>query len=812
MRRGLLILSIATAICCAATEETPPFEKRALSPASNPFDASDPLHSPQPHRDRPLAVALSADESKLYVTLQGTEDEPGSEVAVVDVRAGRAVKRVAVGSSPTGLELHPGGRFLVVTNRFANFASVIDTTKDEVVAEVPVPFYTIDLAFTPDGRHAYLTNRWKDAVLRWDLAVDDRFRVISDDYSALPPDAAMGIAVGDNPRTIVIDGSGTRAYVASPTGLSLSILDLTTSRELRRVHLSSPPGDVRLFGDRLIVTHTGRGSQHPPDDGFDGDDDGKPGDGTANVMFQDLQNEIALLDREGGSLDEVTSDSICCFDFRDVDPDHPEKGAALPSPDTWPASRSSFLPPKDRWAVAGALPEYLAVRGDRAWVVFSGSNEVQGFSLEEGKLRPLQKAGALFPTGMNPAEIAVTRDGKRAFVADRLGERITVLDLEQGPGHETQIVVGDERAGPFPATDAELGEAINFVTAKLTVDGDQTCVHCHREGGNIAKPVAMPLQTSPKWGRRMVMAYRGAHDTRPWFFETAMTESNFFPVINEFARKENFCCEQLDPLVWKKYPTSEACMADATIAGCDHVLHCKTNPPPECATRTYGSPYLTRNEHFLAGARATFGRDRTFGDALSIETIDGVKSGIPLDFDGVTRALGLFLLVRPRFFPNPNAALARPAAKRGRAIYESPTVGCNACHPLPLTTITRDFNPFGMPMRFAPLITPALDDEGVDADRVTAGFLQTFPQAQQDGSGLRVGVPQLRGLWDRARRFFHDGRARSLREALATPGHPALRPGERGFNETFGVPDTHGATSGLTAAQLEDLIAFLETL
>jgi len=808
-----MIAAVATAICCSAAEEDRPFVHRSLSPGGNPFTSAERLWSPQPRRDHPLALALSADESKLYATLQGSEDEPGNDVAVIDVAASRVIKRIRVGSSPTGLELHLGGRFLVVTNRYSNFASIIDTTRDVVATEVPVPFYTVDVAFTADGRRAYLTNRWKDSVLRWDL--DDGFRVRSDNYSALPPDAPMGIAVGDNPRSIVVHGD--RAYVANVTGLSLSILDLTTGRELHRVRLNSPPGDVRVAGDHLFVTHTGSGTQHPPDSGFDGDDDGKPGDGTANVMFQDLQNELAVLDLDGRPLRNFTTDTICCFDFRDVDPDHPDKGLLLAKPDTWPASRLSFLPPRADWIMAGALPESIAVRGDRAYVVFSGSNEVQGFSFTpEGALTPLQKKGALFPTGMNPAEIVVTRDGKRAFVAERLGERITVLDLERGPGHEQRIPVGDESAGGFPATDAELGEAINFVTAKFTVDGDQTCVHCHREGANIGKPVAMPLQTSPEWGRRMVMAYRGAHDTRPWFFETAMTETNFFPVINEFARKENFCCEQLDPLIWSKYPSTEACTADPTRAGCDHVLHCRTSPPPECAARTYGSPYSTRNEHFLAAARAVFGRDRAFGDAIYKEIMgdDGrtTKLGLLLDFEGVTRSLGLFLLSRPRFFPNPNAALDLPAARRGRAIYESPTVGCSSCHPLPLTTVTHEFNPFHVPLRFPALISPERTPDGADASRVTAGFLQTFPTAEQDAVSMRFGVPQLRGIWDRARRFFHDGRARSLREALATPGHPALRPGETGFNETNGVFDTHGATSTLSAEQLEDLIAFLETL
>ncbi len=815
-RRRALIAALALAFACAP-EPAPPFQRISLQPGPNPFGPGDPLWAPQPRRDHPAALALSRDGARLYVALQGIEDEPGSDVAVVDTATERVLRRVRVGSSPTGLELHPGGRFLVVTNRFSNFASVIDTTTDEVVSEIPVPFYTIDVAFLPDGGRAYLTNRWKDSVLRWDLDVGDEFRVRGDNYRAVPADLPAGIPVGQNPRDLVASPDGRRVYVASPTGLSLSILDTATDREIRRVALNSPPGDVQAAGPWLFVTHTGRGSQHPPDDGFDTDGDGLPGDGTANVMFQDLQNEVAVLDADGEWIWNYTSDTICCHDFRDVDPDHPEKGAALPKPDTWPASRLDFLPPRDTWIVAGALPEQVAIQGDTLLVVYSGSNEAQRFTVAaDGSLTPREAKGGLFRTGMNPLDVVITPDGRRAYVSERLGEHVTVLDLEAGPGAERRILVGDVSGGEFPATDAELGEAVNFVTAPLTIDGDQTCVHCHREGGSIAKPIAMPLQTSPVWGTRMVFAYRGAFDTRPWFAESAMTETNFFPVINEFDRKENFCCEQLDPLIWSNYPSFDACTADPSQPGCGHVLDCTHDPPPECAARSYGSPHLTRNAHFLEAARGLFGRDRTVGDALyqEIEGPDGAvaREGLPLDFGGITRALGLFLLQRPRFFPNPNAVVESPAARRGRILYESPTVGCNTCHPLPLTTVTQDFNPAGVSIRFPPVISPRRDPAGTDADRVTAGFLQTFTDAEQDESGVRFGSPQLRGIWDRASRFFHDGRAPSLREALATPGHPALAPGEVGFNETDGMPNTHGATSHLTPGELEDLIAFLLTL
>jgi cytochrome c peroxidase len=146
-------------------------------------------------------------------------------------------------------------------------------------------------------------------------------------------------------------------------------------------------------------------------------------------------------------------------------------------------------------------------------------------------------------------------------------------------------------------------------------------------------------------------------------------------------------------------------------------------------------------------------------------------------------------------------------------LFESSETGCATCHPLPTTTISPDFNPNDLPLLFPALVTPRLNqDSGEAADAVNPLFLGTFPDTQQDASGLHLGVPQLRGIWDRADRFLHDGRARSLREAIATPNHPALRPGETGYNETYGMRDTHGATSHLSAEQLEDLIAFLRSL
>ncbi|MCK6545719.1 hypothetical protein L6R52_07615 [Myxococcota bacterium] len=141
------------------------FEARDLAPVPN----NNPYPEPQPHRDRPERLAFSADRSKVYVTLAGTEAEPGHEVAVVDLRQERVIGRVRVGRRPYTAVLHPGGRFLVVVNELSNYLTVIDTHTDEAVGQVAVDYYCQGLVFSRDGRRAWVANRYLDQVLVLDV-------------------------------------------------------------------------------------------------------------------------------------------------------------------------------------------------------------------------------------------------------------------------------------------------------------------------------------------------------------------------------------------------------------------------------------------------------------------------------------------------------------------------------------------------------------------------------------------------------------------------------------------------------------------
>lgn len=116
--------------------------------------------------------------------------------------------------------------------------------------------------------------------------------------------------------------------------------------------------------------------------------------------------------------------------------------------------------------------------------------------------------------------------------------------------------------------------------------------------------------------------------------------------------------------------------------------------------------------------------------------------------------LGDWLDGLPR--PAPTPALDAAQVARGEALFTDRAVGCASCH---------------------------------------AGAALTNDTTVDVGTGGKFQVPSLRGLAARAP-YLHDGRAHTLRARF----------------DAMGGGDKHGATSALSAAQLDDLTAYLQSL
>lgn len=110
------------------------------------------------------------------------------------------------------------------------------------------------------------------------------------------------------------------------------------------------------------------------------------------------------------------------------------------------------------------------------------------------------------------------------------------------------------------------------------------------------------------------------------------------------------------------------------------------------------------------------------------------------------------------------------AAKRGREVFHSTQTKCATCHAGPLFTDSRPDK-------------PVKHDVGTGADD------------PREKLGPAFDTPTLVGVY-RTAPYLHHGRAATLRDVLTT----------------YNAGDKHGATSQLTAAQVDDLVAFLESL
>ena len=97
-------------------------------------------------------VALSPNGTRLYVATD-------VGVTVINTFVQAIVTDVPVADRPTGIAVTPDDTRLYVTSQNSNTVSVIDTATNTVIKTITVgttPYYGV--AFTPDGRRAYVTN------------------------------------------------------------------------------------------------------------------------------------------------------------------------------------------------------------------------------------------------------------------------------------------------------------------------------------------------------------------------------------------------------------------------------------------------------------------------------------------------------------------------------------------------------------------------------------------------------------------------------------------------------------------------------
>jgi YVTN family beta-propeller protein len=112
-----------------------------------------------PAGKRPQGQALSPDGKFIFITL-----EDDNRIAVLDTAKNEIVAQIATGRSPNRVAVTPDGKLLVYSMQLAGAVGFADVASRRQIAQVPVGGQTMSISLSPDARLAYTGIQEHDAV------------------------------------------------------------------------------------------------------------------------------------------------------------------------------------------------------------------------------------------------------------------------------------------------------------------------------------------------------------------------------------------------------------------------------------------------------------------------------------------------------------------------------------------------------------------------------------------------------------------------------------------------------------------------
>jgi YVTN family beta-propeller protein len=236
----------------------------AIDPATYRITATAPTGAHPAH-------VIEAPNGKVYVT--------NADDGTVSVYQGRDLVpagRITVGGMPHGQRPAAGGSLIVIANMMENALDLIDSSTDQPIGAVPVGTSPVQVAVTADGQFAYTGISDPPSVVKVDLAQrkvvastsvpstpvqlylsPDETTVLSADQGSreapgntlsVIDSAAMTtratVATGSGPHGVVIDESGSWAWVTNSFDNTVSVVDLAGLTVVATIPVGTAPNGV----------------------------------------------------------------------------------------------------------------------------------------------------------------------------------------------------------------------------------------------------------------------------------------------------------------------------------------------------------------------------------------------------------------------------------------------------------------------------------------------------------------------------------------------------------------------------------------
>lgn len=540
-------------------------------------------------------LALSRDDAFLYAV-----DADNGIVSVVDTAAHQKVAEVKVGREPARIAVGPDDT-VYVSNRGERSVSVIRRGKWEEAARISVGVEPTGLAVSPDGETLYVVNATA-------LDTTEHGTLTAIDTKTLK--ARWDVPVGPEPRGVALLENGTALVTLFRAGdvVQVDVSDASKPRVVKsRTDLYARVNAAKIRGG----TDLGSGASLPPSMG-----------GTASFHARGMVDLVVSPDgkrvfaptqwaREdpvatpapgfpgdpgggGGSLyggggpcngGPIAAPGLVTFNADTVEPVVDDLGECFPpeddeEPDFPPTTLSS---PDPTHPIQG--PAAAAVDPTGAWlfVVNRETNNVavlpanrrteaalDGFTGRPGAVQQLVRVGA------GPDGIALTRDGRKAYVYNSFDHSLSTL-VSDGSENRANLRESSrlKLAEDVLPPDVVAGRKLFFsaIDARMTrPDVGVSCSTCHHEGredGHVWNFPDGPRQTPSLAGRKVAATgpyhWSGEFSTLRDFMDTTVRKRMGGGVVDSTMTKQLLAFMDAQPSA--DNPHQRETMTDAQLRG-----------------------------------------------------------------------------------------------------------------------------------------------------------------------------------------------------------------------------------------------------
>jgi YVTN family beta-propeller protein len=340
------------------------------------------------------------------------------------------------------LALDATGTRLFVACRYQDRIAVLDTHDLKEQATVSVGIRPTDVAYclTPAGERLIVPNSGSD-----DISV----------LSVSPLLELNRLAAGREPYAVAISGDGRRACVANRMAVHGELL----SQPASEVTVLDPANGHVLDRVELHSAHLAEGIAEVPARGWMLNSIVRVRNLVPITQVKDgwvMSTGVAISNRDG-EVTQVPLDEANTY--------FPDPSGVVASPD----GRRAYV-------ASGGSDVVTVLDLDRlsSWLAQAG--EAERSDAIENMALAYRYVLARIPTGCNPRHLALSPDGSRLFVAERLDDRVLVVDST------TLKPIGRIVLGTGGLDDPiRLGERV-FTRARYTFQGQFSCRSCHPDG------------------------------------------------------------------------------------------------------------------------------------------------------------------------------------------------------------------------------------------------------------------------------------------------------------------------------------------